>query len=56
MFSWKIMGTVHGTKVKKKLNRNVAISYTTNHSNVVVSIGGMVQCFILEVCEKIGKL
>lgn len=50
------MGTVHGTKWKNKLYRNVAISYTTNHSNVAFSIGGMVQCFILKVCEKIGKL
>lgn len=47
----------HSSRNKvKKLYRNVSIFYTTNHSNVVVSIGGMVQCFILKVCEKIGKL
>lgn len=38
MYSWKmIMGTVYTAKLVK-FNRNLAISITTNHSNVVVSI------------------
>lgn len=47
------MGTVHGAKWKNSVEM---WQFPTNHSNVVVSISGMVQRFILKVYEKIGKL